>query len=46
MVRLSWGQPYRVNQTITAAGTDEQWVYDGQYVSLRNGVVRAIQTSR
>ena len=45
----SWGRPDKVNKTITASGTSEQWVYEGrkhrnQYVYLDNGVVRSIQS--
>jgi hypothetical protein len=47
MVRRSWGNPERINTTITAAGTSEQWVYGLQnYVYLTNGRVTAMQTSR
>ena len=47
MVREAWGPPRKINETVTASGRDEQWVYDAdQYVYLRNGVVRALQTSR
>ncbi len=48
-VAASWGRPHKVNRTITAAGTREQWIYDRggyktQYVYLDNGVVRTIQS--
>lgn len=46
MVRLSWGDPQKVNTTLTASGRSEQWVYRGSYVYLRNGIVTAIQESR
>ena len=40
----NWGKPESVNRTITATGTDEQWVYgDGNYLYFRNGKLRAIQ---
>lgn len=41
-----WGNPARVNQTITARGKHEQWVYRSGYVYLENGTVTSIQTSR
>lgn len=41
-----WGKPQRINQTITARGKHEQWVYGGSYVYLENGTVTSIQTSR
>jgi hypothetical protein len=40
------GRPERINTTVTAAGTHEQWVYGGDYVYLRNGIVTSFQTSR
>lgn len=44
-VLLSWGQPKRVNRTILASGTYEQWVYGdtGPYVYFESGIVTAIQ---
>jgi hypothetical protein len=48
-VVASWGRPSKINKTITASGTSEQWVYEGakfrhQYVYLDNGLVRTIQS--
>ena len=46
-VRESVGRPERINTTVTAAGTHEQWVYGvGDYVYLNNGIVTSFQTSR
>ena len=48
----SWGQPTKINQTLSGSGTSEQWVFrrdgyvEGQYVYLTNGVVRSIQSSK
>lgn len=40
----AWGEPQKVNQTVTASGVDQQWVYsDQRYLYLDNGVLRAIQ---
>ncbi|HEY8892608.1 MAG TPA: hypothetical protein VIM70_20425 [Clostridium sp.] len=40
-----WGNPNSINKTVTASGTDEQWVYDNnEYVYIKNGIVTAIQT--
>lgn len=39
----TWGAPQKVNTTETAAGKREQWVYDGGYIYLDNGIVTAIQ---
>ncbi len=41
-----WGKPRKVNQTITASGNHEQWVYGGGYVYLEDGIVTSIQTTR
>ena len=46
MVRLSWGNPEKINRTITATRQTEQLVYGSSYVYLTNGVVTAIQDSR
>lgn len=46
MVRASWGSPDRINTTVTAAGTREQWVYGLDYVYIENGLVNSIHTSR
>lgn len=48
-VLASWGKPNKINKTVTAGGTTEQWVYEGakfrhQYVYLDNGTVRSIQS--
>jgi hypothetical protein len=40
-----WGQPDKINDTMTANGTRSQWVYRNAYVYLTGGVVTAIQTS-
>jgi hypothetical protein len=40
----AWGKPRSVNRTITAAGTEEQWVYGGRnYLYFKDGILRAIQ---
>lgn len=40
----SWGRPERVNRTISARGTSEQWVYGGRnYLYFENGVLTTIQ---
>jgi hypothetical protein len=42
-VMLSWGRPEDVNRTITANKVNEQWVYSGGYIYIKNGIVTAIQ---
>lgn len=46
-VQRSWGQPTKINETISEYGTREQWVYraegfETQYVYLKDGKVTAI----
>lgn len=43
-LKSSWGVPEEVNRTITANGTQEQWVYrDGNYLYFDDGILTAIQ---
>jgi hypothetical protein len=44
--RSSWGKPKSINETITAGGKHEQWIYGGGYLYLENGVLTSIQTHR
>lgn len=40
----AWGEPRKINQTVTASGVDQQWVYSSErYLYLVNGVLRTIQ---
>lgn len=40
----SWGEPERINSTINAYSTTEQWVYgNGNYLYFDNGVLRSMQ---
>lgn len=48
-VRHSWGAPTKINRSVRASGTSEQWVYDrgnfrAQYVYVDDGVVTSVQT--
>lgn len=46
-VLAAWGRPKSINETITAAGKSEQWVYGtGQHLLFENGVLSAIQRAR
>lgn len=39
-----WGRPNDINRTITANGTDEQWVYDDyKYLYFEDGILTTIQ---
>lgn len=41
----TWGKPRKINTTINAAGTHEQWVYRGSnYLYFANGILTSIQT--
>ncbi len=42
-VVASIGRPERVNRTVTAYGSHEQWVYGWSYIYFRNGVVTSWQ---
>lgn len=40
----TWGSPDKINTTITANTTYEQWCYSGnRYIYFENGIVTAIQ---
>ena len=42
--RLSWGEPYDINRTITKNKVFEQWVYSmGTYLYFENDILVAIQ---
>jgi hypothetical protein len=43
MCKLSWGEPEKINETITAGQKSEQWVYSDNYLYFDNGKLRAIQ---
>jgi hypothetical protein len=43
-VKLAWGKPRSINRTRVSGLVTEQWVYDGSYVYLDNGIVTGTQT--
>lgn len=43
MCRESWGNPDKINRTITSYGTSEQWVYGTNYVYFDGNRLSAIQ---
>ncbi len=43
MCRLAWGEPKEINETITASGKTEQWIYNGNYLYFDKGILIAIQ---
>jgi hypothetical protein len=46
-VRMSWGEPKSISQTVTAAGKSEQWVFgSGAYVYFTGGFVSGIQNEK
>jgi hypothetical protein len=45
--RTAWGKPDGVNETITARGRFEQWIYGrGQYLHFENDILTSIHRSR
>ncbi|MFZ6747444.1 hypothetical protein [Undibacterium sp. Ren11W] len=44
VLNTGWGEPRKINTTITASGSKEQWVYgDNSYLYFTNGKLTAIQ---
>jgi hypothetical protein len=44
---MAWGRPLKINETISASGKAEEWVYPkGARLHFVNGELRVIQTSR
>jgi hypothetical protein len=43
MCRLSWGEPKKINETVTAGKKTEQWVYYDNYLYFDNGILTAKQ---
>jgi len=43
MCKLSWGEPTKINATITSGKKSEQWVYEKNYLYFSNGILTAIQ---
>ena len=45
-IRMSVGDPQKINRTVSARGVSEQWVYDGGYLYFENGKLTTSQDSR
>ena len=45
-VKLAWGKPRGMNETVAAGVDREQWVYPSDYLYFDHGVLTSIQTSR
>jgi hypothetical protein len=43
VIGSSWGKPRDINRTITARGTQEQWVYGGGYLYFQDDILTTIQ---
>lgn len=43
MCEVAFGKPQKVNQTITAGKSSEQWVYKDNYLYFTNGILTAMQ---
>lgn len=44
--RTSWGDPDKVNRTVSAFGVHEQWIYGNTYAYFEDGVLKSWQDSR
>lgn len=44
--RASWGEPERINETVTANNRREQWIYGRQYIYFNNGILTSYQTPK
>lgn len=42
----NWGEPDKINDTIDASGSFQQWVYGDEYLYFKNGRLVSIQTSK
>lgn len=43
MCKTAWGEPKKINKTITSKTTTEQWVYEDNYLYFKNGILATIQ---
>jgi hypothetical protein len=43
MCQLSWGEPDKINETITPGKKSEQWIYKDNYLYFDNAILTAIQ---
>ena len=43
MVIDSWGEPSKINRTVTESVTEEQWIYSDSYLYFTNGKLTAFQ---
>lgn len=43
VLESSWGKPKDINRTVTAYGTNEQWVYDGGYLYFDGDLLTTVQ---
>ncbi|MDD3771820.1 MAG: hypothetical protein PHC38_04090 [Weeksellaceae bacterium] len=46
MCKLSWGEPLKINASITSNKKSEQWVYSNDYLNFENGILTAIQKNK
>jgi hypothetical protein len=45
-VITKWGKPNKINKTIFADYTHEQWIYGESYLYFENDILTSIQTSQ
>ena len=46
VILCGWGKPQKINSSVNSVGTNEQWVYNNEYLYFRNGRLTSWQTSR
>jgi hypothetical protein len=44
-VKLSWGEPDRINRSVGSWGVSEQWVYQDRYLYFKNGILTSYQVT-
>lgn len=46
MAIASWGNPDKINKTVSSNRATEQWVYSSDYLYFESGILKSFQTSR
>ncbi len=45
-LKLSWGEPKKINKTVVSGIESKQYVYKDQYVYIENGIITSFQSSK
>lgn len=45
-LKLSWGEPEKINETVVSGVVHRQYVYADQYVYVENGKIKSFQSSK